>query len=91
MRTILRIEDIIANLRGDLLFIWPCTIITNYTIRRETDCHENISISFELNGHLVNNALLRAANTREITYNDFPQQCDRIHISYFKSQSYYVK
>ena len=91
MRTILQTEDIIADLRGDLLFIWPCTIITNYTIRTETDCHENIPISFELNGHLVNNAFLHATNTREITYNDLPQQCDRIHISYFKSQSDYVQ
>ena len=72
MRTILLTEDIIVDLRGDLLFIWPCTLITNYTIRTETDCYENIPISFKLNGHLVSNAFLLATNTREITYNDLP-------------------
>lgn len=85
IRSLLHSGDVTAQLRGDILFTYPCTTISNYQFRPTNKCYTNIPISFELNNHTVNNAFLKTDNLREIVYNDSPVSCKTVRASYFRT------
>jgi hypothetical protein len=85
LRSLLQVENITAEIRGDVIYVWPCIEIREYELRDVVSCYENIPILFMLNNHTVNNAFLRANHLREITYIDEPQACKHVRSSYLKT------
>jgi hypothetical protein len=85
LRSILQMENITAEMRGDIIHVWPCIDITDYELRKESSCYDSIPISFKLNNHTVNNAFLKATHLRAVVYDDIPLSCNRIRESYFKT------
>ena len=51
VRTLLQVDNITAELRGDLLFISPCIKVIEYKLRQEDKCYDSIPIQFDINGH----------------------------------------
>ena len=78
IRSLLQRDNITAQLRGDILFVSPCTLIPIYYFRNETKCYNSIPIYFELNNHNVTNAFLKNNNLREITYDEVHIACNLI-------------
>ena len=85
IRSLLQRDNITAQLRGDVLFVSPCTPILTYYFRNTTKCYNSIPIYFELNNHNVTNAFLKNNNLREITYDEVHIACNLIKVSYFKT------
>ena len=61
-RTSLQMNNMSAQLRDDILFISPCTIISTYYLRKESKNDNSIPVYFELNNHNVTDAFLRNNN-----------------------------
>jgi hypothetical protein len=92
LRALLQTDDIVADIRGDLLQITSCLNISTYYLRNETACYNNVPISFIINNHTITNAFLVNNHLREIVYNSIPVTCNRITQSYYKtSNSTYIR
>ena len=83
MRSLLQTDNILADIKGDVIQITSCLSIDKYYWRKESACYNHIPISFEINNHTIN-GFLSNNNLREITYHSIPIPCDRITESYYK-------
>ena len=85
IRSLLQRDNIIAQIRGDVLFVSPCTPMPTNYFRNKTKCYNSIPIYFELNNHIVTKVFLKNNNLGEITYDEVHIACNLIKVSYFKT------
>ena len=83
MRSLLQTDNIVADIKGDVIQITTCLSIDKYYWRKDSACYNHIPISFEINNHTIN-GFLSNNNLREIIYHSIPIPCDRITESYYK-------
>ena len=83
MRSLLQTDNIVADIKGDVIQITSCLSIDKYYWRKDSACYNHIPISFEINNHTIN-GFLSNNNLREIIYHSIPIPCDRITESYYK-------
>lgn len=84
MRGILHTDNIIGENKGDLIQISQCLNISQYFLRAESKCYNQIPITFVINNHTVNRGFLTNNNLREIVYNSPSIPCDRVIQSFYR-------